>query len=131
MSSDPKIKGIKTYLFENFSHKKRLPKLLGDLLKVKILLKWANVPFSRCSKRLGEVSKQDILQQMFRENSRSQIVLRTDIFRKLSFGAPVKIMSQVSISLFMFQAGFPVFAIFQDELEVRKSLRAFCLQPKS
>ena len=39
----------------------------------------------------------------------------------------LKIMSQVSISLFMFEAGFPVFALFQDELEARKSLRAFCL----
>ena len=37
----------------------------------------------------------------------------------------LKIMSQVSISLFMFEAGFPMFALFQDELEVRKSLRAF------
>ena len=43
----------------------------------------------------------------------------------------LKIMSQVSISLFMFEAGFPVFALFQDELEARKSLRAFCLQPIS
>ena len=43
----------------------------------------------------------------------------------------LKIMSQVSITLFMFEAGFPVFALFQDELEARKSLKAFCLQPKS
>ena len=31
-SSDAKIIGIKTYLFENFYQKKRLPKILGDLL---------------------------------------------------------------------------------------------------
>ena len=30
----------------------------------------------------------------------------------------------------MFYAGFLVFAIFQDELEARKSLKAFFLQPK-
>ena len=35
-SREPKIIGIKTYLFENFSQKKRLPKILGDLLRVKI-----------------------------------------------------------------------------------------------
>ena len=34
-SSVPKIIGIKTYLFENFSQKKRLPKTLGALLRVK------------------------------------------------------------------------------------------------
>ena len=39
----------------------------------------------------------------------------------------MSLMSQVSINLFMFQAGFPVFALFQDELEARKSLRTFCL----
>ena len=53
---------------------------------------------------------------------------KTSIESKVS----LKIMSQVSISLFMFQAGFPVFAdLFQNEIEARKSLRAFCLQPNS
>ena len=49
----------------------------------------------RCSKILGEAGKQEILQQMFRypkfkifRNSRSHIVIRTDIFRKLTLGAP-------------------------------------------
>ena len=37
---------------------------------------------------LGEADKQEILQQMFR-NSRSQIVFRKDIFRKMTLGAPV------------------------------------------
>ena len=38
MSSDPKIIGIKTYLCQKFAaRKKRLPKILGDLFKVKIL----------------------------------------------------------------------------------------------
>ena len=40
------------------------------------------------SKILGEAGKQEILQKCF-ENSRSQIVFRTDIFRKLTLGAPV------------------------------------------
>ena len=30
----------------------------------------------------------------------------------------------------MFKAGFPVFAVFKDELEARKLLKAFFLQPK-
>ena len=37
----------------------------------------------------------------------------------------------ISKSLFTFKASLPVFAIFQDELEARKSLRAFFSQPKS
>ena len=32
---------------------------------------------------------------------------------------------------FIFEAGFPLFAIFLDQLEGRKSLRTFFLQPKS
>ena len=36
---------------------------------------------------LGEVGKQEILQQMLR-NSRSQIVFRTDIFPKIAVGCP-------------------------------------------
>ena len=52
---------------------------------------------------------------------------KTSIESKVS----LKIMSQESISLFMFYAGFPVFALFQDEFEARKSLRAFSLQAKS
>ena len=35
-SNDPKIIGIKTYLFENFSQKKRIPQILGGLSRVKI-----------------------------------------------------------------------------------------------
>ena len=31
---------------------------------------------------------------------------------------------------FLFKAGFPGFAIFQDKLEARKLLKAFFLQPK-
>ena len=37
---------------------------------------------------LGEAGKQE--NNKFSENSRSQIVFRTDIFQKLSFGAPDK-----------------------------------------
>ena len=44
-----------------------LPKILGDLLRVKIRWKWAILPFIRCSKILGEAGKQEILQQMFRK----------------------------------------------------------------
>ena len=46
------------------------------------------MPFFRCSKILKEAGKQEILQQMLTENSISQIVFRTDIFRKLTLGAP-------------------------------------------
>ena len=64
-----------------------LLKILGDIFRVKIRLKWAIIPFFRCSKILGEAGKQEILQQNCSENSRSQIVLRTDIFQKLTLGA--------------------------------------------
>jgi len=45
------------------------------------------IPFSRCSKILGEAGKQEMLRKCS-ENSRSQIVFRTYIFRKLRLGAP-------------------------------------------
>ena len=45
-----------------------------------------NVPFFRCSKILGEAGKQEIYNKDS-ENSRSQIVFRTDIFQKLTLGA--------------------------------------------
>ena len=88
-SSDPKIIGIKTDLFENFSQKKRLPKILGDLFRVKICYKWTNIPFLGGSKILGEAGKQEIYNKCS-ENSRSEIVFRTDIFRKLTLGAPAE-----------------------------------------
>ena len=53
--------------FENFSQKKRLPKIVGDLFRVKISLKWAIIPFFRYSKILGEAEKQVILEKMFRK----------------------------------------------------------------
>ena len=37
---------------------------------------------------IGEAGKQEILQAKCSENFRSQIVIRTDIFRKLTLGAP-------------------------------------------
>ena len=49
-----------------------------------------NYTIFRCSKILEEAGKQEMLQQCS-ENSRSQIVFRTDIFRKLPLGAPDKI----------------------------------------
>ena len=66
-SSDPRIIGIKTYLFENLSQKKDGPKILGYLFRIKIRQKWAIIPFFRCSKILGEAGEQEILQQMFRK----------------------------------------------------------------
>ena len=62
MSSDPKIIGIKTYLFETFSQRKAL-----ENFSVKIRQKWAIIAFFRSSKILGETGKQEILQQMFRK----------------------------------------------------------------
>ena len=47
------------------------------------------MPFLGGSKILGEAGKQEILLNECSENSRSQIVFRTDIFRKLTLGAPV------------------------------------------
>ena len=45
-----------------------------------------NYTIFRCSKILGEAGKQEILQPKCSENFRSQIVIRTDIFRKLKMG---------------------------------------------
>ena len=45
------------------------------------------MPSFRCSKILGEEGKQEIYNKCS-ENSRSQIVFRTDISRKLTLGAP-------------------------------------------
>ena len=45
------------------------------------------MPFFRFSKIVGEADKQKFWKK-FSENSRSQIVFPTDIFRKLSLGAP-------------------------------------------
>ena len=45
-----------------------------------IFFGWSKIP--------GVAGKQEILQKKCSENSRSQIVFRTDIFRKLSLGAP-------------------------------------------
>ena len=38
-----------------------LATILGVLFRVKNLLKWAIIPFFRCSKILGEAGKQEIL----------------------------------------------------------------------
>ena len=45
------------------------------------------IPFYRCSKIVGEAGKQEIYNKCS-ENSRSQMVFRTDIFRKLRLSAP-------------------------------------------
>ena len=49
-----------------------------------------NYTIFRCSKILEEAGKQEIYNKCS-ENSRSQIVFRTDIFRKLTLGAPVPV----------------------------------------
>ena len=52
--------------FRKFQPEKRLPKILKCPFQDKNPLKWAIIPFFRCSKILGEARKQEILQQMFR-----------------------------------------------------------------
>ena len=46
------------------------------------------MPFFRCSKILGEVGNKKFYNKCS-ENSRSQIVFQTDVFRKFTLGAPV------------------------------------------
>ena len=75
-SSDPKIFMDRNLPFRKFQPLKRLPKILRDLFRAKIRWKWAIIPFFKCPKILGEAGK-----------PRSQIVFRTDIFRKLTLGA--------------------------------------------
>ena len=45
------------------------------------------MPFFSCSKMLGEACRQEIFDNKCSENFRSQILFRTDIFRKLTLGA--------------------------------------------
>ena len=47
-----------------------------------------NYTIFRRSKILGEAGKLQIFRKKCSKNSRSQIVFRTDIFRKLTLGAP-------------------------------------------
>ena len=74
-----------------FQPQKRLPKILGDLFRVKIRLKWAIIPFFRCSKILGEAGRQarnftiDVSKILDLKSSSEQI-----FFRKLLLGAPDK-----------------------------------------
>ena len=82
-----KLQESKLTFSKILAQNKRVPKILGDLFRVKIRWKWAIIPFFRCSKILGEAGKQEIYNKCS-ENSRSQIVFRTDIFRKLTLGAP-------------------------------------------
>ena len=55
------------------------------LLRVKIRQKWAIIPFFNMFEILGEAGSKKLLQQMFRK---FWIVFPTDIFRKLTLGAP-------------------------------------------
>ena len=48
---------------------------------------------------LGEAAKQEILQQTF-QKFRSQIVFRTDIFRKLTLGACLRPPQNVKLDIF-------------------------------
>ena len=65
-TSDPKIIGIKTYFFENFSPKKGFRKFYVTFLG-KNPLKMGDYTIFRCSKILREAGKREILQQMFRK----------------------------------------------------------------
>ena len=51
--------------FRKFQPEKRLPKVIGDLFRVKIRL--SHYTIFRCLKILGEAGKQEILQRMFRK----------------------------------------------------------------
>ena len=53
--------------FLTFQPEKRLPKILGDLFRVKIRQKWGIIPFFSYSKIPAEAGKQEILQEMFRK----------------------------------------------------------------
>ena len=54
------------------------------------------MPSFRCSKILGEEGKQEIYNKCS-ENSRSQIVFRTDISRKLKLGVPAVTLATFSV----------------------------------
>ena len=50
--------------FRKYQPEKGLPKILGDIFRVKICEKWGIISLFRCSKILGEAGKQEILQQI-------------------------------------------------------------------
>ena len=55
-------------LFRKFQPEKRLPKIIGELFRVKIryIVKMVNYTIFRCSKILGEPSKQEILRNILK-----------------------------------------------------------------
>ena len=85
--SDPKIIGIKTSLFENFSHKKGSQKFQVTFLGQKSVKNGQLHPFWEVRKSY-ETHASKKFNNKCSENSRSQIVFLTDIFQKLSLGAP-------------------------------------------
>ena len=73
--------------FRNFQPEKMLLKILGDLFRVKIRSKGAIMPFLDVRKSFERQASNKFYNKCG-ENSRSQIVFRTDIFRKLTLGVP-------------------------------------------
>ena len=86
-SSDPKMIGIKTYLFENFSQKKA-PENSRWPFQCKISVKNGQLyNFLDVRKSYKKQASKKFYKKCS-ENARSQIVFRTDIFLKLTLGAP-------------------------------------------
>ena len=61
-----KLQGSKL-TFSKISARKKAPEKFQVTFQGKNPLKWAIIPFFRCSKILGEAGKHEILQQMFRK----------------------------------------------------------------
>ena len=81
-----KLQGSKI-TFSKILARKRLPKILDELFQGKNHLKMGNYTIFYVQKSQDMQTSTKFNNKNF-ENSRSQIVFRTDIFRKLSLGAP-------------------------------------------
>ena len=74
--------------FSEILPEKRLTKILGDLFRVTNPLKMANYTIFLDVRKSEEGQASKKFDNKCSENSRSQIVFRTDIFQKLTLGAP-------------------------------------------
>ena len=83
------------------------------------------IPFFRCSKILGEAGKQEIYNK-FSENSRSQIVFRTDIFPKIAVGCPCSFPGNVLCTGVGWEDKGQVTLAFEDIRNVCKTSCTSC-----
>ena len=105
--------------FRKFQPEKRVSKILGDLFRVKSVKNGQLYHFSNVRKSLEKQASKKFYNKCS-ENSRSQIVLRTDVFRKLTLGAPVKTHQCYIVMYFVFKRVINQFIILSYLLLFRQ-----------